>query len=80
VMPPWLADTDVLLSHRSNLVRRWPGYAAVFPRTPANLPYLFPFVDDEGGYTLNVSKAEQQMLRTGARTLPKSIQKKVVNL
>lgn len=80
VMPPWFEDTDVLRSHRSNIIRRWPEYADVWPGTPERMPYLFPFVDDEGGYTLNVSKAERALLQERDRVLPKSIQKKVANL
>jgi hypothetical protein len=42
-LPPWLADEDVQVSHRSALVRKDPGhYAAVFPDVPADLPYVWP--------------------------------------
>lgn len=80
VLPPWIKDTDVLRSHRSNIVRRWPEYADVWPGTPERMPYLWPFVDDEGGYSLMVSKHDKQALADGDRALPKTIAKKVANL
>jgi hypothetical protein len=80
VLPPWLEDTDVLRSHRSNIVRRWPEYADVWPKTPELLPYLYPFVEDEGGYALMVSKHDKELIAQGERKLPKAIAQKVANL
>ncbi|MHA3835166.1 MSMEG_6728 family protein [Terrabacter sp. AAH1] len=42
-LPPWLADEEVVRSHRSALVRKDPAhYAAVFPDVPPDLPYVWP--------------------------------------
>lgn len=81
VMPPWTDDADVLRSHRSNMVRRWPEhYADTWRGTPALMPYLWPFLDEDGGYGLFVSKQEQKLLKAGERTLPKKIRERVMNL
>lgn len=43
--PPWLGDERFHLSHRSNLVRKDPGfYGALFPGVPSDLPYFWPVV------------------------------------
>lgn len=79
--PPWKDDADVCRSHRSNLMRRQPGvYGDTWPRTPELMPYLWPFVDEDGGYDLMVSKTEQDLLRQGKRKLPPSIKSRVANL
>jgi len=80
VMPPWVEDADVLRSHRSNIVRRWPEYDGVWPKTPERMPYLWPFVDGEGGYELYLSKYDKEQLAAGERALPDSIKKRIVNL
>lgn len=42
-MPPWLYDEAVMLSHRSNLVRKNPiGYRPWWPDIPNDLPYVWP--------------------------------------
>jgi hypothetical protein len=78
VMPPWLTDTDVLRSHRSNLMRRWPD-AYAWKGTPTNLPYLWPIVDDEGGYVLKLSKYDKGLIASGDRVLPKTIAERIVS-
>lgn len=81
--PPWSKDKDVMRSHRSALARMYPeDYFRLWPGTPENMPYVFPFINPEaeGGYELFVSKTEQALMRTGERSLPKSIAKRVVNL
>lgn len=83
VPAPWMRDKDVMRSHRSVLARMYPDfYGDVWPGTPANLPYVWPFVDPEAenGYELFVAKSEQELLHTGERSLPKSIARRVVNL
>lgn len=72
VMPPWLTDTDVLRSHRSNLIRRWPD-SYRWKGTPELMPYLWPIVDDDGGYVLKLSKYDRGLLASGERFLPPSI-------
>lgn len=43
VMPPWLGDPALHLSHRSNLVRKDPEfYRPLFPDVPDDLPYVWP--------------------------------------
>lgn len=74
-MPPWLMDIDVLRSHRSNMMRRWPDRYN-WPRTPELMPYLWPVVDDSGGYTLKISKYDRELLAKGERKLPHDIQKR----
>lgn len=80
--PPWFNDADVCRSHRSNLMRRQPeNYKTTWPKTPVNMPYLWPFIDDSPeGYTLMVSKAERALLKKGERKLPLSIKARVGNL
>ena len=77
VHPAWTGDTDVLRSHRSNLVRRWSVYKAVFPGTPGDWPYLWPFSDGHGGYTLRLSKHDQGLLASGQRSLPASVLERI---
>lgn len=79
VMPPWFTDTDVLRSHRSNLMRRWPDSYS-WKGTPLRMPYLWPKVDDEGGYKILLSKYDKALLNSGDRSLAKSILKRVENL
>lgn len=79
--PPWIEDKDVLRSHRSNMVRRWPGtYQGLWKGTPRMMPYLWPFVDGEGGYRLMVSKHDKGLLASGERFLPDDIRGRVANL
>lgn len=41
--PGWLYDEDVMISHRSNLIRKLPEYyGPIWPDVPDNLPYLWP--------------------------------------
>lgn len=71
--PPWLDDTWVLRSHRSNLVRKAPHiYDEWFPATPEDMPYLWPVIDRKapGGYYLTVSAADLPRLQSGERLLP----------
>ncbi|MEU9171619.1 MSMEG_6728 family protein [Streptomyces sp. NPDC048420] len=45
-LPPWLGDEAFHESHRSALVRKDPQtYAALFPGTPDDLPYVWPASD-----------------------------------
>jgi hypothetical protein len=70
VFPPWMEDLWMLRSHRSRLVEKLPShYGALFPNTPANMPYLWP-VNEKGGYYLRLSKADMSRLETGERSLP----------
>jgi hypothetical protein len=75
-MPPWLQDIDVLMSHRSNLMRRWPDSYS-FPRNPKDMPYLWPIVDDDGGYILKLSKYDRELLAKGERSLPKKVMERI---
>lgn len=80
VPPPWFEDTDVLQAFRSNLVRRWPDrYGDTWAKVPPNMPYLWPIVDDEGGYTLRLSKEDKKHLKAGERKLPKAMKEKIAN-
>lgn len=79
--PAWVEDPDVLRSHRSNLARRWPkSYGDSWKGTPANMPYIWPFVDEQGGYRLMLSKADKALLASGERSLPTTIKKRIENL
>lgn len=41
--PAWLWDSDVMVSHRSNLIRKMPDfYGPKWPTTPNDLPYVWP--------------------------------------
>lgn len=75
-MPPWHQDIDVLMSHRSNLMRRWPE-SYKFPRNPSDMPYLWPVVDDDGGYILKLSKYDRGLLEKGERKLSTKIMERI---
>ena len=73
--PPWMDDLDVLRSHRSRLVEKMPRvYAAEFPDTPENMPYLWPQTMskkvDPRGYRLRLSQADTIRLANRERVLP----------
>lgn len=43
VMPPWIDDLEILISHRSNLIRKKPGwYGLIWPEVPNDIPYKWP--------------------------------------
>jgi hypothetical protein len=79
VRPPWMDDLDFIRSHRSNLSRRFPDRFE-WKGTPAKMPYLWPFVDAEGGYGLFLSKHDKTLLSRGERTLPSKIAERIENL
>ena len=42
ILPPWLGDSRLHLSHQSNLIRKYPEhYKPIFPDTPDNLEYYW---------------------------------------
>ena len=42
-LPSWLNQEDVMVSHRSNLIRKRPDiYQQVWPEVPNDLPYVWP--------------------------------------
>ena len=42
-MPPWLGDEQFHLSHKSNLIRKYPEhYSPLWPDVPDNIPYKWP--------------------------------------
>jgi hypothetical protein len=42
-MPNWFGREDIHLSHKSNLIRKQPGfYAPLWPGIPDDLPYIWP--------------------------------------
>lgn len=42
-MPPWLYNNDLVVSHRSNLIRKLPEhYSQYWPDVPNDLPYVWP--------------------------------------
>jgi Pyrimidine dimer DNA glycosylase len=50
LLPRWIGDGAVHLSHRSALVRKDPGYyRRVFGDVPADLPYVWPGADPGNG-------------------------------
>jgi hypothetical protein len=77
--PAWIEDTDVLRSHRSNMMRRWPKIYN-WKGTPPNMPYVWPVVDDGGGYTLVLSRHDKALLASGDRKLPSDIKNRIENL
>lgn len=77
-LPPWLADTDVLQSNRSYLVRYYPKeYRKMYKSTPPDWPVLWPRIDEDDldKYDLLVAKAERKLIKN----LPKSVRKRVAN-
>jgi hypothetical protein len=43
IWPDWIDNYEVLLSHRSNLIRKRPDiYGMVWPEVPDDLPYIWP--------------------------------------
>lgn len=42
-LPDWLFDEEVSISHKSNLIRKFPEhYGQLWPSIPDNLPYKWP--------------------------------------
>jgi hypothetical protein len=85
--PPWLHDTAVLRSHRSNLIRKQQegdvsgrDYKKMFKGTPLLMPYIWPIILDDGCYELRISKSEKQRLKEGHRALPRDIASRIANL
>lgn len=80
--PPWLFDTDVLRSHRSNMARRWPTeYGETWQGTPELWPYLWPFpTDEDGSFGLFLSAHDKALLKSGERKLPKPVRERIENL
>ena len=49
VMPPWLGNEALHASHRSNLLRKDPGFYGRYGWTePADLPYVWPVRQEHG--------------------------------
>jgi hypothetical protein len=43
MLPPWIGDENFHLSHRSNLIRKFPEhYRKFWPDVPDDLPYIWP--------------------------------------
>ena len=43
VLPPWIDDIEVTISHKSNLIRKKPSlYAMIWPEVPDDIPYKWP--------------------------------------
>ena len=41
--PSWLDDNELMISHRSNLLRKDPGfYGQYWPELPHDIPYVWP--------------------------------------
>ena len=80
VLPPWFEDVDIMRSHRSNLMRRWPS-AYSWNRTPNDLPYIWPVIDEgvEGGYKLVLSKHDKDLIARGERSIPKPLRDRISN-
>jgi hypothetical protein len=71
--PPWVGDTDICRSHRSNLIRKYPDqYAAQYPNTPELMPFLWPLPapNDPRGYRVRLSEPDLRRLLEGERKLP----------
>lgn len=52
-MPPWMGDEEFHESHRSKLMMKKPEYYN-FPNTRLNLPYIWPVLNGNGGYTKKI--------------------------
>lgn len=80
-LPPWSRDTDLMRSHRSNLLRRNERhYKGMWADCPESWPYLWPFIDGSvEGYKLMLSKADKARLKSGERTLPRQVMERVAN-
>lgn len=43
IQPPWLGNEAFHLSHKSNLIQKYPEhYRPLWPDVPDNLPYIWP--------------------------------------
>jgi hypothetical protein len=79
--PPWMRDTAVLQSHRSNLIRRDEiTYGDKWKNVPRDMPYIWPVVDKAGKYTLYLSRSDRERVRTGERVLSERYAERIVNL
>lgn len=79
--PPWVGNIWVHRSHRSNLIRKDPGfYLPIFgDATPKNMPYLWPVIDSANPtrYRVFLSKADLPRLFIDAvdwRTIPTGLE------
>jgi hypothetical protein len=72
VGPPWVRDTAVIKSHRSNLIRLLPNdYNEQWKVAPKNWPYIWPRIDDTPkGYGLWISRADKRLLHERKLTMP----------
>lgn len=80
--PPWREDKDVLASHRSNLLRRYPQtYDGKWEVCPENWPYIWPVIDfnHPDGYKLLITKQEKERLKNGERVLPAKQKARIAN-
>jgi hypothetical protein len=71
--PPWFRDSDVILSHRSALVRLDKAeYGSKWKQCPANWPTLWPQIDEnrEDGYGLWLSKSDKELVKSKKLTRP----------
>jgi hypothetical protein len=42
-LPPWIDDERIIISHRSNLIRKYPEhYGRLWPEIPNDMPYYWP--------------------------------------
>lgn len=68
--PPWRRDTDILTSHRSNLIRKMPDYyGPKYPDQRMGLPYLWPRITDAvpEGYRIYISQSELKRMQDDGR-------------
>lgn len=82
--PPWFRDKDVIRSHRSVLMARFPeAYdTSVWPGTPKQMPLLWPVQNspDDAVASLRVLKADLPRIKSGELVLTTEIIERVVNL
>lgn len=71
--PPWEKDANIIRSHRSRLIALDPErYQPMFPRTPKNMPVLWPQVlrMDPSVYRLRLKTEDIKRIGDGRRQLP----------
>ena len=68
-LPWWHDDTRMSLTHRSNLIRKDPGYQALYGELRDDYAYVWPCVRD-GVERMRISKPDIKRVRNGERVIP----------
>lgn len=72
--PPWLGDSVLHDSHKSNLLRKVPDhYAPLWPHIQPNVEYAWPVLDGPNQYHLRLSKPGLRRVAEGSFINPMEV-------